>query len=376
MNNPKRNTFKLLTLALALGAVSLPAFASGDDDDDGFRAGKVFTSTNAVAGNELLVYSAGKNGQLTLQTRVATQGAGTGTGLGNQGSVTLSGDGRHLFVVNALSNTVSTFAIGRNRLTLQSTVDSGGLRPISVTEHDGVVYVLNANGAGNIAGFRNAQGVLTPLAGSSRPLSAATGTGSAQVGFSPDGEVLLVTEKGTNKLSSYRVRDDGTTDAPVVTASAGVTPFGFAFDRRGHALVSEAFGGAVNASAVSSYGFGVPTPASPAVISASVGTTQTAACWVVVTPNGRHAYVTNTASGTISSYAVQKSGKLTLAQAVAATAGAGPIDAALSASGGHLFVLNSGSRTISSFSVAKDGSLANPGSVSGLPVDANGLAAN
>ena len=374
MNNSKRNTFKLL--ALALGAVSLPAFASGDDDDDGFRAGKVFTSTNAVAGNELLVYSAGKNGQLTLQTRVATQGAGTGTGLGNQGSVTLSGDGRHLFVVNALSNTVSTFAIGRNRLTLQSTVDSGGLRPISVTEHDGVVYVLNANGAGNIAGFRNAQGVLTPLAGSSRPLSAATGTGSAQVGFSPDGEVLLVTEKGTNKLSSYRVRDDGTTDAPVVTASAGVTPFGFAFDRRGHALVSEAFGGAVNASAVSSYGFGVPTPASPAVISASVGTTQTAACWVVVTPNGRHAYVTNTASGTISSYAVQKSGKLTLAQAVAATAGAGPIDAALSASGGHLFVLNSGSRTISSFSVAKDGSLANPGSVSGLPVDANGLAAN
>ena len=376
MNNPKRNTFKLLTLALALGAVSLPAFASGDDDDDGFRAGKVFTSTNAVAGNELLVYSAGKNGQLTLQTRVATQGAGTDTGLGNQGSVTLSGDGRHLFVVNALSNTVSTFAIGRNRLTLQSTVDSGGLRPISVTEHEGVVYVLNANGAGNIAGFRNAQGVLTPLAGSSRPLSAAGGTGSAQVGFSPDGDVLLVTEKGTNKLSSYRVRDDGTTDAPVVTASAGVTPFGFAFDRRGHALVSEAFGGAVNASAVSSYGFGVPTPASPAVISASVGTTQTAACWVVVTPNGRYAYVTNTGSGTISSYAVQKSGKLTLAQPIAATAGAGPIDAALSASGGHLFVLNSGSRTISSFSVAKDGSLANPGSVSGLPAGANGLAAN
>ena len=374
MNNPKRNTFKLL--ALALGAVSLPAFASGDDDDDGFRAGKVFTSTNAVAGNELLVYSAGKNGQLTLQTRVATQGAGTGTGLGNQGSVTLSGDGRHLFVTNALSNTVSTFAVGRRRLTLQSTVDSGGLRPISVTEHDGVVYVLNANGAGNIAGFRNAQGVLTPLAGSSRPLSAAGGTGSAQVGFSPDGDVLLVTEKGTNKLSSYRVRDDGTTDAPVVTASAGVTPFGFAFDRRGHALVSEAFGGAVNASAVSSYGFGVPTPASPAVISASVGTTQTAACWVVVTPNGRYAYVTNTGSGTISSYAVQKSGQLTLAQPVAATAGAGPIDAALSASGGHLFVLNSGSRTISSFTVAKDGSLANPGSVSALPIGANGLAAN
>jgi 6-phosphogluconolactonase len=378
MNKHKRTTFKLLGLALAMSALSLPAFAADDADydDDGFRAGKVFTSTNAVTGNELLVYATGKNGQLTLQTRVATQGTGTGTGLGNQGSVTLSGDGRHLFVINALSNTVSTFAIGRNRLTLQSSVDSGGLRPISVTEHDGVVYVLNANGAGNIAGFRNRQGVLTPLAGSLRPLSATSGTGSAQVGFSPDGDVLLVTEKGTNKLTSYRVRDDGTTDTPVVTASSGITPFGFSFDRRGHALVSEAFGGAANGSALSSYGFGVPTPASLAVISASVGTTQTAACWVVVTPNGRYAYVTNTGSGTISSYAVQKSGKLSLAQPVAATAGAGPIDAAISASGRQLFVLNSGSQTISSFSVAKDGSLANPGSTAGLPVGANGLAAN
>lgn len=136
------------------------------------------------------------------------------------------------------------------------------------------------------------------------------------------------------------------------------------------------FGGAAGASAVSSYRFGVPTPASPAVISASVGTTQTAACWVVVTPNGRYAYVTNTGSGTISSYAVQKSGKLTLAQPIAATAGTGPIDAALSASGRQLFVLKSGSRTISSFSVGNDGDLANASSMSGLPVGANGLAAN
>ena len=57
-------------------------------------------------------------------------------------------------------------------------------------------------------------------------------------------------------------------------------------------------------------------------------------------------------------------------------AGAGLIDAAISASGRHLFVLNSGSQTISSFTVAKDGSLANLGSAAGLPVGANGLAAN
>jgi 6-phosphogluconolactonase len=161
-----------------------------------------------------------------------------------------------------------------------------------------------------------------------------------------------------------------------VTASAGATPFGFAFDRRGHALVSEAFGGAANASAVSSYGFEDWAPAKPMPISASVGTTQTAACWVVVTPNGRHAYVTNTGSGTISSYSVQKSGKLALAQAVAATSGAGPIDAAISADGRGLFVLNAGGNSIASFAVARDGSLSATGSVGGLPAGSNGLAAN
>ena len=377
MNTTRRHAFKLLGTALALACTVIPAVAdNAGDDDDGFRSGKVFTSTNAASGNELLVYATGQSGDLSLQARLATQGTGTGTGLGNQGAVTLSGNGRHLFVVNALSNSVSTFSVRRKGLTLESTVDSGGLSPISVTEHDGVVYVLNAGGTGNVAGFRNADGSLRPLSDSVRPLSAAGGTGAAQVGFSPDGDVLVVTEKATNKLTSYRVRHDGRVGAPVVTPSVGVTPFGFAFDRRGSLLVSEAFGGAANASAVSSYGFESWVPAKPMVISPSVADTQSAACWVVVTPNGRFAYVTNTGSGTISSYAVHKSGQLALAQAVAAANGAGPIDAAISATGRKLFVLNAGSRTISSFSIAKDGRLSEPGSVAGLPAGANGLAAN
>jgi 6-phosphogluconolactonase len=376
MTPTRRQTFKILGLALALGGLGLPAAAYGTDDDDGYRAGRVFTSTNAVAGNELLVYAAPRDGALTLLARLPTQGQGTGTGLGNQGAVTLSGNGRFLFVVNALSNSVSTFAVRRSGLELRSTVDSGGQRPISATEHDGIVYVLNADGAGNVTGFRNVAGSLHPLSGSTQPLSAASGTGSAQVGFSPDGDVLLVTEKATNKLTSYRVRGDGRIDAPVVTASAGATPFGFAFDRLGHALVSEAFGGAANASALSSYGFEDWAPARPMPISASVGTTQTAACWVVVTPNGRHAYVTNTGSGTISSYRVRRTGKLTLAQGIAATSDAGPIDAAISADGRSLFVLNAGSRSITSFAIAGDGSLTAAGSVTGLPAGANGLAAN
>ena len=375
MQITRRHSFKLIGLALALAAAA-PASATDNDDDDGFRAGKVFTSSNAAAGNELLVYDTAAASGLNLVARLATQGVGSGGGLGNQGAVTLSGDGRHVFVVNAVSNSVSTFSIHRRGLRLESTVDSGGLGPVSVTEYEGLVYVLNANGAGNVAGFRNLHGDLKPVAGSVRPLSATTGTGAAQVGFGEDGDALIVTEKGTNKLTSYRVRHNGSIEAPVVTASAGATPFGFAVDRRGNLLVSEAFGGAPGASAMSSYSFSHRSPAQPVLVSASVGTTQSAACWVVVTPNGRFAYTTNTASGTISQYGVQRGGQLSLLQAIAATSGAGPIDAALSPSGRTLFVLNAGSDTITSYAVAHDGRLSPRGSANGVPDGANGLAAN
>jgi 6-phosphogluconolactonase (cycloisomerase 2 family) len=376
MKPTRRESIKLLGLCLALASLTLPAAAHADDDDDGYRAGHVFTSTNAAAGNELMVFAAPRGGPLTPLARVATQGLGTGTGLGNQGAVTLSRNGRFLFVVNAASNSVSTFAVRRGGLEFRSVTDSGGLQPISVTEHHGFVYVLNAGGSGNVSGFRNLQGQLQPLAGSTQPLSAAGGTGPAQIGFGPDGDVLLVTEKATNKLVSYRVRDDGRIDAPVVTASSGTTPFGFAFDPRGHALVSEAFGGAPGASTVSSYGFQDWAPAKPVLISASVANTQSATCWVAITPDGRHAYVTNTGSGTVSSYAIQRSGKIALMQASAAVTGAGPIDAAVSPEGRALFVLNAGSHSITSFDIDRDGSLKATGSAGGLPSGANGLAAN
>lgn len=371
----RRFALQTLGLALALGSASPALHAHHDEDDEGFRAGKVFTSTNASAGNEVLVYDSDRAGALRLAARLATQGIGSGGGLGNQGAVTLSGDGRFLFVVNAGSHTVSTFRVRRHGLQLASVVDAGGLRPVSVAEHDGLVVVLNADGAGNIAGFRNRHGMLEPVAGATQPLSAAGGTAPAQVSFGEDGRVLIVTEKATNKLGTYRVRRDSTIEAPQVTASSGMTPFGFAVDRRGTVLVSEAFGGAAGASALSSYTFD-PHGVQPRLVSASVGSGQSAACWVVVTPNGRHAYVTNTGSGNISSYAVGRNGHATLGQAIAAVTDAGPIDAAITPRGRTLFVLNGGGRSIQSFSIGLDGQLQAQGRADGLPAGANGLAAN
>ena len=184
-----------------------------------------------------------------------------------------------------------------------------------------------------------------------------------------------MTEKNTNLIDTYEVDGDtGLASGPSPQASAGATPFGFAFDGRGHLIVSEAFGGAPDQSAVSSYAVddGLIDAISP-----SVGTTETAACWIVVTKNGRFAYTTNTGSGSISGYRISHDGRLTLLDADGKTGltGPGPIDMALTGNSRFLYSLNSGDGTISGFHVKADGGLAPIGGASGIPTAATGLAA-
>src|SRR5262245_43452380 len=105
--------------------------------------GAVYTMSNATAGNEILTFDRGPHGTLTFAGKIATGGAGTGGGLGNQGGLTLTDDGRWLIAVNAGSNDVSVFAVGAKALTFADLEASGGVRPISVTAHDDLVFVLN-----------------------------------------------------------------------------------------------------------------------------------------------------------------------------------------------------------------------------------------
>jgi 6-phosphogluconolactonase (cycloisomerase 2 family) len=250
--------------------------------------------------------------------------------------------------------------------------------PISLTVHGNLLYVLNAGGSGNITGFTVDRGQLTPLAGSTQPLSnggVGSAPGPAQISFTPDGQQLVVTEKASNSILTYAIGAGGLASAPTVHPSAGMTPFGFAFNRRGYLIVSEAFGGAPDASAASSYALG---GSDLQVISPSVPTHQTAACWVVVTGNGKYAYTTNTGSGSVSGYQVGRDGSLTLLDADGVTGDTGPgsmpTDAALSVGSRYLYVLNSGTHTVAAFQVNGDGSLAPLGEVS-IPAGAVGIAA-
>lgn len=316
--------------------------------------GAVYTATNAASGNQVVALARATNGTLTRAGTYDTGGLGTGAGLGSQGAVTLSRDGRWLLVVNAGSNDVSVFSVGPHGLTLTDREPSGGIMPVSVAISHQLVYVLNAGGSGNITGFNlNHDGTLAMIAGSSRNLSSSD-AGAAQVSFSPRGDVLVVTEKATNRISTYTVGEDGRAQGPQVFASNGAVPFGFAFDNRDHAFISEAGPGAVSSYAVSANG-------AVTTVTASATTHQAAACWVVVTRNGKFAYTTNAQSASISGYRIADDGSIALLNpnGITATTGAGsaPIDMALSGNSHYLYALSAANGTIVGFHINHDGSL-------------------
>ena len=365
MNRPRRKAGLLLAAVLLVWPAVIAAPAGAQQG-----TGAVYTMTNAVDDNEILVFDRASDGTLSFADAYSTGGAGTGTGLGNQSGVVLTEGGRFLLAVNAGSDEVSSFRVTSGGLELADVEPSNGDHPISVTARSGLVYVLHDGSGGNVTGFRFLpDGTLESVPGSTQPLP---GAGPAQIQFAPRDPFLVVTEKASNTLSVFPVVR-GRAQPGTSHASAGETPFGFAFDKHGRLIVSEAFGGAAGASAVSSYDFdgGIPN-----VISASVPTTQTAACWIVVTKNGGFAYSTNTGSASITGYEIAPDGELTRLDddGVTATTGATPIDMALSVNNRFLYSLDSGAQQISGFAVNADGSLDAVGAIA-LPGGANGLAA-
>jgi 6-phosphogluconolactonase (cycloisomerase 2 family) len=331
-----------VTIAAAALAIVGPGAVAASSD----HAGTVYIETNAASGNAVAAYQRHADGTLTWSANYPTGGNGTGAGLASQGSIALSADGRTLLAVNAGSNDVSAFAVGPDgSLHLVSRAPAGGTDPISVTIHGHLVYVLDAGGSGNIAGLFSFGGHLSAVPGWTRPLSGA-GTSPEQIAFSPDGRVLVVTEKGANEIVTYRVGWFGRAGAPDVQTSAGAAPYGFAFDGRGRLFVSEAA-----TSALSSYRIGQSRDLT--TLSASVVNGQLAACWVAVTPSGREAYTIDAHSSTISSYAIHADGSITLDQGLAASTGGGtaPLDASVSSDGRDLYVLLSATQQISTFAI-------------------------
>lgn len=342
-------------------------------EDDNIAARFVYVMTNESSGNAVVQYWRAPSGQLHRIATVSTRGVGSGgtvDPLGSQNSLLLTGDGQFVVAVNAGSNSISVLGAGRSALRLVSKSASGGEFPNSLAISGDLLYVLNSHGTPNITGFRlDPQGGLTAIPGSTRNLPGGAGSAPADVRFSQDGTLLLVTEPATNQIDVFTLSDAGIATNVTTTPSPGPTPFGFAFASHDRPIVTEA-----GIAALSS--FDITNANELAGISANVSDTQKAACWISLNNKKNYGYVSNTGSGTISSYQIDDAGAVTLSKVVAGSLGSGsaPTDSAMSDDSQYLYVLDSAQGHVAAFQV-NGANLVPIGTTVGLPKSIQGIAA-
>jgi 6-phosphogluconolactonase len=322
--------------------------------------GVVYTQTNSTTGNAVWRLERGGDDSLAPVALYRTGGLGTGAGLGSQGAVALSEDGRVVAAVDAGSNDVAVFRVGRRgHLTLIDRAASGGTMPVSADIDRGTLYVLNAGGATPGVSVFDLDGGVRVRARGTTALPAGS-AGAAQVSVSPDGRSLVVTERTANRIDTFPLRL-GRLGEPEITPSSGAVPFGFAFSPRGDLIVSEA-----GASTVSSYRNGRLT-------TASLPVGQGAACWVAVTPDGKFAYTGN-ATGSISGFAIARDGSLSAVTADGRTASS-PRPNDVTIAGGYLYVVNPLTGEVTAYRIGVDGSLTQQPGATDLGTSLAGLAA-
>jgi 6-phosphogluconolactonase (cycloisomerase 2 family) len=349
----------------AVAAISLAQSAAASD-----VVGHVYVNDNTAGVNTIAAFDRHADGTLTplAGSPFAAGGAGTGTIVGSQGALQVSGDGRYLLAVDWGSSQISVLRIqpdGSLRAVEGSPVSSGGVAPASIAVNGGLVYVANegnkVTGAGsNYTGFTlNAGGQLSPIKGSTFALSSSANPGD--ILFNSTGTNLIGVEVGTTSASTFLI-DSFTVEANGrITPAAGspfpaqaAGPFGSEFSpaNPSHLYVSNAHAGP-GAGSVSA--FNVAASGALSSIGASpYADGQTAPCWVEITHDGRYLFTVNTGSTSISSYQIAATGGLSYVSTTTFSSGAGirPFDARLDPSGSDLYVVDAQLKAVSAFAVS------------------------
>jgi 6-phosphogluconolactonase (cycloisomerase 2 family) len=348
-----------VALALAAALIGTPAAAARAAITSAASViGYVYVNDNTAGANTVAGFAQHADGQLTplSGSPFAAGGAGTGASFGSQGALQLSADRSFVLAVDAGSSQISVLSVhGDGSLTQVSgsPVAAGGVKPVSLAVHGHLVYVANAGSSTeqpNYMGFTlDAGGALAPLAGSTVALP--RGAQPGDVLFNGTGTRLVGVRVATSVIDSFTVGTDGLLTAapgsPFAAPAAG--PFGSKFSPTNPAqlFVSNAHAGANNGT-VSAFHDGHDG------VLTSIGASpypdfQTAPCWVAITPNGRYLFTVNTASASVSRYAIAEGGALTLLGSTALNDGVGlsPFDLRVDPAGQFAYVVDSGRGAVS-----------------------------
>ena len=199
------------------------------EPDDRDIVGGVFAETNDAADNAVVAFARHGDGSLTYVANYATNGQGIYGAvdpLQSQFAVTLTPNHKYLFAVNAGSNSIAAFSVEKNGLTPIGTYASNGTTPVSLAATNQVLYALNKS-SNTVTGFRIEGGRLQAVPRWTRALTPGA-SGGAAIRFDPEQRLLAVTERVSNTIDVFTVREDGRlSDKPVSNPAAGNTPFGF-----------------------------------------------------------------------------------------------------------------------------------------------------
>lgn len=282
--------------------------------------GAVYTETNSTKKNEVVAFAQFSDGSLKQVQKIGTGGKGgnqaqpetgdclpppAGKGdcpnLDTQGEVETGAGGKLLFVVNAGSNSVTSFRVTSGGLVRADVAKSGGVFPLSLTTHGNLLYVLNTNST-NIQGFKfNSAGKLTPIKGSNRQLAANVFPGlSRQVAFDNSGKWLVVSKFGNpfapggpdpkNSIDTFKVGASGAAGAPITSDATVPLPFSINFDSADRLVLTEV-GNPTATGFVDTFRL-LPSGHLTPIQSAPTSSGGNAPCWGVITRKG-FLYVTN-----------------------------------------------------------------------------------
>ncbi len=350
-----------------------PARTSAHPSHPGPRGSgqSVFVQTDSPSGNQIDVYDQSPGGLKFAGVYDTGGKGGVESGavvdsLASQNSLVYDAGASTLYAVNAGSNTISVFFVWGDHLFLLEVLPSGGKFPVSIAVRDHLLYVLNAGGAGTVQGYGRFGPFLFPVKGGSRSLGLSNTNppnflmAPGDIGFTPDGNQLIVTTKASGSdIDVFAVGEFGDLSAPVVNPSSTPVPFAFVFSADGSLVVSEA-----GASTVSTY---VVNPDGTLSAEASLADGQAALCWI--TPALGFDFVANAGSSDLTAYKVGPGGSLSLVgtSGVVASTGAGPIDMAASLHGHYLYAEAGGAGAVDEFTVKGNGTLTQIGTATLVP---------
>jgi DNA-binding beta-propeller fold protein YncE len=241
--------------------------------------------------------------------------------------------------------------------------------------HHHLVYVANDGNAAtsaNYTGFYLTRfGQLVPLPNSTVNVPGAAND-LGDVLFNSTGTNLIGTEVASSLIDSFRVDHLGYLETAPGSPypGQGLGSFGSAFRPTNpdqlfvtnpHNIGNDV--GTVSAFDVSRNGRVFSIGASP------FADQQNAPCWVAITPDGQHLFAVNTASGTVSRFAIDPRGDLTLlgSTPVNDNGGVGGTDDAISPDGQNLYINETAAHGVAEMTIHGGNLTELPGSPAALP---------